>query len=166
MSSEGLDKPESPGLELEPLRLSQPPLLVLHINDSTDDQVIFQTACKRAGVPVQWHVAESAERGISYLDSLVAMSRKESVRWPDLVILDLILPGLSGLAVLEHIRKSAELQLLPVVVLTAQNAPELVEQALKLGANSFHAKPTDFAAMVDLVRTLYKVWSMAKRPQL
>jgi len=166
MGSEGLDKPRAQGLGWHTPQHSKAPLLVLHVNDSTDDQVIFQTACKRAGVPFQWHIAESAERGISYLESLLAMSRKESVRWPDLVILDVILPGLGGLKMLEHIRKTPELQLLPVVILTAHESPELVEQALKSGANSFHAKPADFAAMVELVRTLYDVWSIAKRPKL
>jgi CheY-like chemotaxis protein len=166
MSSEGLDKPQPLGLDRQSPQLPKPPLLVLHINDSTDDQVIFQTACKRAIVPFHWHVAESAERGISYLDSLVSMSRKEPVRWPDLVILDLLLPGLGGLNVLEHIRKTPELQLLPVVVLTAHGSPELIEQALKAGANSFHTKPADFEGMVELVGTLYIAWSVAKRPTL
>ncbi len=51
-------------------------------------------------------------------------------------------------------------------VLTAQESPELMEQAFKLGANSYHVKPPDFAGWVELVRTLYNVWSMAKRPKL
>ncbi len=146
--------------------LSRPPLLVFHVNDSTDDQVLFQAACQNAQVPFQWHVAESAERGISYLNSVAEMSKKQSVRWPDLLLLDLVLPGLSGFKVLEHVRNSPELQLLPVIVLTAQESPELMEQAFKLGANSYHVKPPDFGGWVELVRTLYNVWSMAKRPKL
>lgn len=146
--------------------LSGPPLLVFHVNDSTDDQVLFQTACKRAEVPFHWHVAESAERGISYLDSLVNMSREQSVRWPDLIVLDLGLPGVSGLQVLRHIRKTPELQLLPVVILTAHGEPALVEQALQAGANSYHTKPPDFTGWVDFVRSLYVVWSLSKRPKL
>src|SRR5437867_7517363 len=88
----------------------RPDLLVFHVNDSTDDQVLFQAACKKARVPFQWHVAESAERGISYLESLVNMSREHSVRWPDLVILDIVMPNGSGFKVLEYIRSNPKLR--------------------------------------------------------
>jgi len=71
MSSEGAEKVQPLRLKRQSAHLSKPPLLVFHINDNTDDQVIFQAACKRAGVPFQWHIAESAARGISYLNSLL-----------------------------------------------------------------------------------------------
>src|SRR6267378_2886540 len=80
MSGERLDPPNP--LEKVPAAalLAQPQLLVFHINDNTDDQVLFQAACKKANVPIHWHVAETAERGISYLESLVALSKTQSVR--------------------------------------------------------------------------------------
>src|SRR5215469_5481380 len=100
MAIENLDplKPlEAGAIPILPLRQ---PLLVFHINDNTDDQVLFQAACKQANVPFQWHVAESAQRGVSYLTSLLTLSQKQSVRWPDLVVLDIIMPGDSGMKVL------------------------------------------------------------------
>src|SRR5438477_1947333 len=96
----------------------RPALLVFHINDNTDDQVLLQAACSEANVPFQWQVAESAERGISYLQSLLVLSRTRVVRWPDLVVLDLVLPGGTGLAVLEFIRHTPKLEPLPVIILT------------------------------------------------
>jgi CheY-like chemotaxis protein len=166
MSSEGTEKVQPHELAWQSPALAKPPLLVFHINDNTDDQVIFQAACKRAAVPFQWHIAESSERGISYLDSLVALSRNTSVRWPDLLVLDVVMPGGSGLKVLQHVRKTPELQLLPVVILTGNPSPEIRGEALRLGANSFHTKPTDFAGMVEFVKSLYAIWSIAKRPAL
>jgi hypothetical protein len=53
--------PSQPG----PWHKQRPTLLVFHINDSTDDQVLFQAACKHAQVPFLWHVADSAEKAIS-----------------------------------------------------------------------------------------------------
>src|SRR5437588_5789082 len=93
------------------------PLLILHINDSTDDQVLFQAACKKAGVPLEWQVADSAERATAYLESLVLLSRTQAVQWPDLVVLDIVMPGASGFQVLEYIRQTTELRLLPVIIL-------------------------------------------------
>jgi CheY-like chemotaxis protein len=148
-----------------PMRLRQP-LLVFHINDSTDDQVLFQAACARADVPFQWHVAESAERGISYLQSLLALSQTQSVRWPDLVVLDVVMPGCSGLAVLQYIRTTPKLGALPVIILTGHPDPATQEAALRLGANSFYEKPATFDELVNLVRLLYQIWSTARRPSL
>jgi two-component system, response regulator len=166
MSAKGFEThPSEHSREAAALML-KPDLLVFHVNDSTDDQVLFQAACKKARVPFQWHVAESAERGISYLESLVAMSRKHAVRWPDLVILDIVMPDASGFKVLEYIRSHQKLRPIPVVIFTGCSTPERMKQAYDLGANAFHEKPGNFADTVKLVGTLYSTWSMAKRPTL
>src|SRR5580765_6491234 len=134
MSSEDVQPPNPLVSESLPASLAlRPPLLVFHINDSTDDQVLFQAACKEANVPFQWHVAESAERGLSYLSSLLALSKTQSVRWPDLVVLDIVMPHASGLKVLEYIRATPKLSPLPVVILTDHPTPAVQESALKLG---------------------------------
>ena len=142
----------------------RPPLLVFHVNDNTDDQVLFQAACQQANVPFQWHVAESAERGISYLQSLLALSRTQAVRWPDLVVLDLIMPGESGLKVLEFIRSNPKLSPLPVIILTGHPSPDVQEASSRLGANAFYEKPSTFAELVRLVAAIYHIWSNAQRP--
>jgi CheY-like chemotaxis protein len=140
------------------------PLLILHVNDSTDDQVLFQAAAQKADVPVEWHVAESAQRGISYLESLLQLSRKQEARWVDLILLDLVLPDQNGLAVLKYIRETPELSCLPVVVLTGQMNPAMLKQAYDFGVNAFHEKPARFEDSVALVGMLYTHWSHAVRP--
>jgi CheY-like chemotaxis protein len=162
MNPRGLP-PEQKG-EPVAVREKRPTLLVLHINDSTDDQVLFQTACKHAEVPFIWHVTDSTEKAVSYLDTLVKLDQEHSVRWPDLVVLDVVMPGKSGFEVLEYIRKTPALHRLPVVIFTGQSTPAMVEEAYKLGANSFLAKPADFSQTVDLVSSLYSIWSIAQRP--
>lgn len=153
-----------PGIAIIPG--AQRPLLILHVNDNTDDQVLFQAACKKAGVPIQWHVAETAKRGISYLQSLVAVSRKQEVHWPDLVLLDVIMPDGSGFEVLKYIRSTPRIRNLPVAVFTGDPTPATEEEALRLGANSFHRKPSDFEQTVTFARGLYLAWSTAARPQM
>jgi len=162
MNANGTDIPAAEPSGAPPV--AGPTLLVLHINDSTDDQVLFQTACKHARVPFVWHVTDSAEKAKSYLKTLVKVDRLHSVRWPDLIVLDIVMPGESGLKVLEFIRATPELHRLPVVIFTGHGNPGLVDEAYRLGANSFLAKPDDFKEAVSLVASLYSVWSMAKRP--
>jgi CheY-like chemotaxis protein len=166
MCAEGLDTHPSDRNKGAAALLLRPDLLVFHVNDSTDDQVLFQAACKNARVPFQWHVAESAQRGISYLESLVNMSRQHAVRWPDLVVLDIVMPDASGFKVLEYIRSNPKLRPLPVVIFTGCATPERMKEAYNLGANAFHEKPGTFADTVKLIGCLYTTWSSAKRPTL
>lgn len=139
-------------------------LLVLHVNDSTDDQVLFQTACKHAKVPFIWHVADSAEKALSYFRTLLEINRRHAVSWPDLVLLDIVMPGDSGLRVLEYMRATPELKVLPVVIFTSQAEPKLIRKAQELGANSYLLKPKQFHETVQLVGALYATWSRAKPP--
>jgi len=166
MTSTGNDPaPLDPKRDLSSEQI-KPTLLVFHINDSTDDQVLFQTACKHAHVPFLWHVADSAEKAISYLKSLVELNKTHAVRWPDIVVLDIAMPGESGLAVLQYMRETLELKLLPVVIFSGHPEPKLIEEAYRLGANSFLAKPLQFEQTVEVVGSLYTAWASAKRPTL
>jgi len=143
-----------------------PPLLpfpqktfrVFHINDSTDDQVLFQAACQKGGIPFNWHVTDSAEKGISYLKALVEQSDKIPVCWPDLVLLDLVMPIVSGFEVLKFIRATNELKHLPVVVFTGDTFPSNKADSLRFGANAFMIKPQSFSEAVALAGELYHLF--------
>src|SRR6266568_2669151 len=123
--------PPEPRGEPVSIHEKKPTLLVLHINDSTDDQVLFQTACKHAEVPFNWHVTDSTEKAISYLDTLIKLDKTHSVQWPDLVVLDIVMPGESGFKVLEYIRNTPALHRLPVIVFTGHSSPAMIEEAYK-----------------------------------
>jgi CheY-like chemotaxis protein len=134
-----------------------PSFRIFHVNDSTDDQVLFQAACRRAGVPFNWHVTDSAEKGISYLRTLVEQSSRVPVCWPDLILLDIVMPSVSGFEVLKFIRQSPELKHLPVIVFTGHLYPNHKEESLRLGANGFRMKPHEFEDVVALARDLYQL---------
>jgi len=146
------------------LSLLRPFLRVLHVNDSTDDQVLFQAACRKADVPFNWHVCDSAPKGISYLQSLVEQSRKTPVCWPDLVLLDIVMPGGSGVEGLKFVRNTPELNHLPVIIFTGHQSPEAREQAMSLGANLWLIKPTDFNEIVEIAKNLYHL-TRVPRPE-
>src|SRR5436305_3521993 len=112
-----IDEKLTPGTQSSaPQSQTGPTLLVLHINDSTDDQVLFQTACKHAHVPFIWHVTDCAEKAKSYLETLLKIDRQHSVRWPDLIVLDVVMPGENGLKVIEFFRSSPGLTRPRVVI--------------------------------------------------
>jgi len=139
-------------------------LRVLHVNDSTDDQVLFQAACRHAQVPINWHVADSAQKGISYLQALIDQSKQVPVCWPDLILLDIVMPETSGFEVLKFIRSSPQLQDLPVVIFTGREFPDPRSESEALGANLCLFKPSDFSEIVELAKRLYQIMCQFKGP--
>ena len=141
-----------------------PYLRVLHINDSTDDQILFQAACRLGNVPFNWHVVDSATKGVSYLKTLVEHSKQLPVCWPDLILLDIVMPSDSGFEVLKFIRATPELKELRVIIFTGDAAPGSKEQSLDLGADFFLLKPASFQEAVVLAKDLYNLTRHPKQP--
>ncbi|MBI3604504.1 MAG: response regulator [Nitrospirae bacterium] len=75
---------------------------------------------------------------------------------PDLILLDLMMPGLSGMEALEVLRKSDASKTVPVIILTAKGQPEDREKALKMGANHFLTKPFSPLELLNLVESILK----------
>ena len=134
-------------------------LHVFHVDDSVDDHLLLKAAAEMAQVSFTWDVAESADTAIFYLRTLVALEEKGSLIWPDLVLLDVLLPHGGGFKVLEFIRSQSKLNSLRVVVLSGSNAPGISEQAYALGANSVLVKPGAFRDLVKLAASLHATWS-------
>jgi CheY-like chemotaxis protein len=84
---------------------------------------------------------------------------------PDLILLDLNLPKVSGFDVLDRIKTSDELSATPVIVLTVSERQEDIARAYKLGANTYITKPVDFEKFMHAIDTLWEYWMViAKLP--
>ena len=134
---------------------ADPYLRLLHVNDSVADQILFQAACRAGQVPFNWHVADSAEKGISYLKTLLEQARKVPVCWPDVVLLDIVMPEVSGFEVLKFIRATADLRNMPVVIFTGHAGNR--EESIRLGANAFLLKPEEFQEIIEFAKNLYRL---------
>src|SRR5436190_3320747 len=136
---------------------------VLHVDDSADDHLLLKAAAEMAQAPFSWEVAESADTAIFYLRTLAALGNRGSLRWPDLVLLDISLPQGGGFKVLEFIRSNPKLKALSVVVLSGSDGPGISEQAYALGADSVLSKPGSFRQLVKLAASLHARWFTARK---
>lgn len=85
---------------------------------------------------------------------------------PDLVLLDLNLPGIEGKTILAKVKQDAELKRVPVCVLTSSSAETDITQSYDLGANCYVIKPLDFKTFVNILRLIEEFWfSIVKLPQ-
>jgi len=134
-------------------------MLILHVDDDAKDHALFKAAGTEAKVPISWHFINSATGAILYLQRLLKMSSSNS--WPDLVLLDIAMPGETGLKVLEYTCTKPEFQKLPIVVFSGSKDPKMTARAGLLGAKSVIAKPSTFEEAVPLIESIYQLFSIS-----
>jgi len=130
---------------------------ILLIEDSRADAKIIERALREGGVSHRLTVIPDGRHALDYLFSM----RDESVptdREPDLILLDLNLPGLDGCQVLTRIKSDPLLRMIPVVILTTSNREEDILQTYQAGANTYIPKPAEYPSYRDLVATLRHYW--------
>jgi CheY-like chemotaxis protein len=135
------------------------PDTVLLVEDDADAVFLFERAYQRAGITYPFAVAQSADEAIAYLTG--------EGRYADRGVLDIKMPGRTGFEVLQWIRNNSAVSPLRVVMLTGSPYGADVNQAYRLGANSYVTKPTDLDEFRDILGTLCAHWlSHSKPPEL
>jgi two-component system response regulator len=130
--------------------------LILLVEDNPDDEFLTRDALRTGGVP---HDVVVARDGAEAVDWIFAPDDPNSApRIPDLVVLDLKLPKMSGFDVLERIRANAWTRVLPVVILTSSSEHQDIHRSYATGANSYVRKPVIFAEFVRAVQALGVYW--------
>ena len=124
---------------------------ILLVEDNPHDVRLTRIALEEAGARCMLEVARDG-------DEALALLRRPSVRRPDLVLLDLNMPGKDGRQVLREMKDDPTLRRIPVVVLTTSPSPSDVALAYDLHANAYLTKPMGIAELRDLVAGLTNFW--------
>jgi len=141
--------------------------VILVADDSEEDILLIQKAFVRAHVPNPIFVVRGGAEAISYLKGEGRYSRRDEFPLPDLMLLDLKMPGEDGFDVLRWIGQQPGLRSMRIVVLTSSDHIRDVNQAYRLGANSFMVKPSDFQNFVELGKSLQTYWlHQSKAPEI
>jgi two-component system response regulator len=134
------------------------PKHILLVEDNPDDEQLTLRAMSLSEVP---NVIRVVRDGAEAIDALLGSSSRSPL--PDLVLLDLKLPRLSGLEVLSRIRADSATRALPVVILTSSDEDRDIVESYNLGANSYIRKPVDFDEFIEVVHQLGLYWLMMNR---
>jgi CheY-like chemotaxis protein len=141
--------------------------LVLVVEDSPADQEIIRRAFLSADEICDLVMVLDGESAMSFLHQRgnTDDSVRSDERLPDLVLLDLNLPNLSGREVLQRVRANPLLKHIPVLVLTTTQSASEVLECYRLGANCFITKPAAFQDFVSLIRGTCGFWfGLARLP--
>ena len=134
---------------------STEPVDILLVEDNPGDVRLTREAFAGAELDCELHVVGDGEAALDFLHRRGA---HETAPRPDLVLLDLNLPRMSGLEVLEAIAEDPALRRLPVVVLTSSTAEEDVVESYEQCSNAYLTKPVDPDEFVEVVRRFEAFW--------
>lgn len=140
--------PPVSGLEVRPIE-------ILVVDDSPADVRLTKEALHDAKVRNILHVAEN---GVEALEFLHQRGPYSDVPRPDLILLDLNLPKMSGQEVLEQIKADASLAIIPVVILTTSEAEQDIVRSYQLRANCYITKPVDLDQFITVVKSIEDFW--------
>jgi CheY-like chemotaxis protein len=125
--------------------------ILIMADDDPDDRLLTREAFEEAG----YHGAfDFVEDGQQLLDRL----RRPQVPVPDVILLDLNMPRMSGHEALRELKADPAFRRIPIIVLTTSSAEEDVVRSYDLGVNSFITKPGSFADLTAVARRLLEYW--------
>ncbi|MEO7932317.1 MAG: response regulator [Chthoniobacterales bacterium] len=130
---------------------------ILLVEDNPDDEQLAVRALKRNNIVNEIIVVRDGQEALEYL-------LDENIPLPALVLLDLKLPKVSGLEVLQKLRSVERTQILPVVVLTTSKEEQDLLGSYRFGCNSYIRKPVDFIQFTEAMRNLKIYWLMLNEP--
>ncbi len=134
------------------------PAHILLVDDNRMDVELTLNAFREAGLANHIEVAANGRQALDYLLGRSEYADRARFPLPDLVLLDLKMPGIDGFEVLRQLKREPIVKRVPIVVLTSSR--EEGDQALSYdtGANSYLVKPVSFAGFVEVVRGITSYW--------
>ena len=131
---------------------------LLLIEDSDEDMVATVRGLRREGLEIVFHRCTTGDQALDYLYQRGRYADQAQAPRPDLILLDLNLPGTDGRALLAVIKDDVEIKIIPVVVLTTSNNPKDIATCYRHGANSYQIKPVDYARFKQSLQTMITYW--------
>jgi CheY-like chemotaxis protein len=131
------------------------PIEILLVEDNPAEVRLTIEGLKEARIANNLNAVMDGQSAIDYLDR---RGKYAAAPRPDLVLLDLNLPGIDGRSVLKHIKQSDDLKVIPVVVITSSEAESDIIKSYEAHANCFISKPIDFEGFTKVIRSIEHFW--------
>lgn len=132
--------------------------VILLVEDNPRDEALTLRALKKSNIVNDVVVARDGVEALDYLFGAGDSPERKAQEMPQLILLDLKLPKVDGLQVLQRIRDNKRTKRLPVVIFTSSSEEEDILKSYDLGANSYVRKPVDFEQFLEATRQLGLYW--------
>lgn len=136
------------------------PYRILIVEDNPDHAILIEIVFAH-DLNAHVDVTRSAEEAVTYLEGRWLDDDERRRQLPDVIVLDINMPGIGGLGFLEWYSRQQDVADIPVVVFTSAGDPELAQQCFALGAKEFQEKPSDFSELAPVVHRALARWRPA-----
>jgi len=131
---------------------------ILLVEDNPNDVELTLRALKKHNLSSRLQVVRDGEEALEFLFCEGKFSLRDKTDLPRFILLDLKLPKVTGLEVLERVKSDDLLKMIPVVILTTSREEKDMLQSYQTGANSYIVKPVDYNKFVDSVAEIGQYW--------
>ncbi len=138
--------------------------IILLVEDNPDDVELTLRSLKKHNISNEVVLARDGAEALDYLFATGAYADRDTSIMPAVILLDLKLPKVDGLEVLQRLRADERTKLLPVVILTSSTEEQDMVNGYKLGANSYVRKPVDFVQFSAAIKQLGLYWLLLNEP--
>lgn len=142
------------------MSVTDKPITILLVEDNEGDVELTREALEESELKSELHVAMDGEEALKFLLQSEGYEGKPK---PDLILLDLNLPRLSGLEVLKTIKEKDSLKLIPTVILTSSYAGEDLKTGYDLQVSSYHIKPVNALDYLELIQKVNEFYVQSVR---
>ena len=136
---------------------------ILLVEDDPNDVELTLTALTDHNLANEVEIARDGQQALDYLYRRGEFATRETDN-PAVILLDLKLPKVDGLEVLQQIKSDERLKMIPVVVLTSSHEEKDMVRSYKLGVNAYVVKPVDFHEFINAVKELGVFWALINEP--
>lgn len=134
------------------------PAVILLVEDQRTDIELTLNAFRESRLANNIQVVTRGEEALDYFFGRGAFSDRKAYPLPDLILLDLKLPGIDGFEVLKQIKKTDNLKRIPVVILTSSKEDGNRTLSYDLGTNSYLVKPVSFENFLHVIKEIGEYW--------
>jgi len=133
---------------------------LLLVEDNPDDIIIIQRAIKEAKIINKMWVVRDGQEAVDFLKHQGQFQDEAMSPRPGLILLDINIPKINGLDVLNLIKQDSDLKRIPTIILTVSRRDEDIIKGYNYGCNSFVQKPLEFEKFVDVVKQIGLYWGL------
>jgi len=137
---------------------------VLLVEDNPQDAELMIRALRKRNILNPLYVVEDGAAALDFIFCRGAYADRHGAKPPKVILLDLKLPKLGGLEVLQTLKADDETRMIPVVVVTSSREDPDIQAAYALGANSYVVKPVGFAEFMEAMSNLGLYWLLINQP--
>jgi CheY-like chemotaxis protein len=137
---------------------------ILLVEDESSDAALLLRGFEKAKVLNHIIHLTNGDEALGYLAGVRQYADRRKYPLPALILLDLKLPGMTGIQLLQWMRVQGEIKRIPVVVLTSNDDPDTINAAYDLGANSYLVKPGNNAEIARMVEAIQRYWVKLNEP--